>query len=216
MMYRHHDGRIHLRSVCAAQHGLITSSQARYLLGAGNALSAFADTNQWERVAAGVYRHRSEPVTFEQRCLAAVLDLGGISAIAGGTAARLHGVPIDDSDLIHCSTTTSRRRLGGVVVHRLESLSDRWITLVDAVPTANPALTVLQCFASYPATTAQELFDTLWDRDAIDAESITEVLETFGRRGRTGTGALREQLARHTRPGQPVGLAGIPVTTTAR
>ncbi|NLA36206.1 MAG: hypothetical protein GX868_11070 [Actinobacteria bacterium] len=78
-----------LLSISEAQHGLITATQARYLLGSTSAALSLAHSGDWERVSKVLFRRRDSAATFQQRCLAAVLDLGGDTVVSHESALAL-------------------------------------------------------------------------------------------------------------------------------
>ena len=89
-----------LSSLTELQHGLVTTSQARRLLGA-NATRQLDRSAEWTRVTPTVRRRVGAPQTKGQAALAAVLDAGGDALLSHESAARwwgLTGCPLSARD----------------------------------------------------------------------------------------------------------------------
>lgn len=198
-----------LRSISDAQHDLITVTQARYLLGSSSAALSLANSADWERVSKVLFRRRGSARTFQQRCLAAVLDLGGDTVVSHRSALELFAtdpVPevFDDDGTpqtpcstlpVHVSTTSTKRRPDALaVVHRVAALPDRWRTVQRGIPVAAPALIALQMFSCEPVAEAAAVADDLRARGLVRTGDLEAVVEDLGERGRSGTGPLRVYL----------------------
>lgn len=198
-----------LRSISDAQHDLITVAQARCVLGSASAALALANTGDWERVSKALFRRRGGAESFHQRCLAAVLDLGGDTVVSHRSALMLFasnpppevfnddGTPLRPrtvADVHVSSTTTKRRPTELAVVHRVAVLPDRWRTIQRGIPVAAPALIAMQLFAVEKASEAAAVVDDLRCRGLVCTAELEAVVEELGERGRTGTGALRAYL----------------------
>ncbi len=76
-------------------------------------------------------------------------------------------------------------------IHVVRRLPQLWTTVLDGVPIARPELVALQLFALYPFKRAERWVERMWSLRLIDAHSLLRFLTDMGKRGRTGTAALR-------------------------
>lgn len=82
---------------------------------------------RWQRVHDGTYCAHTGPLTFEQRCAAALAAAGEAALLDGASAATLHGLSGFEEDRIHVTVPhgTSLRRLSGVVLRQSVVLTER-------------------------------------------------------------------------------------------
>jgi very-short-patch-repair endonuclease len=130
--------------IATRQHGVVTSSQLRE---AG--LSKFA-ISRWLRAGRLHHLHRSvyavghSKLTFEGRCMAAVLALGDRAAVSQRSAAALWGMLKPHSGPIHVTVQgdAGRRKRRGIKVHRSSTLIAAVSILRDGIRVTKAARTL--------------------------------------------------------------------------
>lgn len=113
-----------LFTLANTQHGLLRREQ---LIAAGlsqDAIDSRAERRRLARVHPGVYAFGHTALRDEGRWLAAQWSCDPGAVLSHLTAAAFHRMRLPDGldDAIHLSTTLSRKRRGGVVVHRVRHL----------------------------------------------------------------------------------------------
>ena len=107
--------------IAHAQRGLITAAQLSDLGLAGSTIRRRArQGGPWRRVLPAVYAVTLEPLTFDQRVLAASLYAGRPSLITGGAALRRHGIRAAEGitpDEVHVLVPHGRKRASTHFVH---------------------------------------------------------------------------------------------------
>ena len=181
-----------LSSLTELQHGLVTTSQARRLLGA-NATRQLDRSAEWTRVTPTVRRRVGAPQTKGQAALAAVLDAGGDALLSHESAARwgLTGCPLWP---VTITTTKSGRRTELAVTHKITRLPQSWTAKLRGIPIVRPELLALQLFSVTHEDRASRLVDRLWSMRLLSGPSIVVFLDDLGERGRNGTAGLRRYL----------------------
>jgi very-short-patch-repair endonuclease len=116
-----------LAKVTQAQHGVFSRRQA--LLASGlspDAIKSRVRRETWRRVFPGVYTTSPETLSRLGRLWAAVLYAGPNALISHETAAELHGLTDEPSDVIHVSIPRDRRVTAGpgLRVHRTSRAYD--------------------------------------------------------------------------------------------
>jgi hypothetical protein len=194
-----------LLQLAASQHGLITRTQARRVVGASfGAVDHLVRSGRWEPVGDEVLRLKGSPPGRGQLVMSKVLDAGPDGRLAYRSAARWWGVTGASLEPVHVvRTSRSHRRPEGVVLHTARSVPDRWTARLDGVPIVRPELLALQLFASEPWRRAERWVDALWSMRLLDGRSLARLLHDLGARGRNGTAGLREYL-------EPRGQAYVP------
>ena len=116
-----------LAAYLRAHHDVVTREVLRHLgYGADHARTQVA-AGRWQRVHSGTYCAHTGPLTFHQRCAAALAAMGPEAVLDGATAATLHGLPGYETERIHVVVPhgVSIRRAHGVVVTQSTVLTDR-------------------------------------------------------------------------------------------
>jgi hypothetical protein len=115
-----------LARLVAAQHQVITSSQARECGIPKSTVTSWCgpDSGKWQRVLPGVYLTVTGEPTVVQRLTAALLYAGGRSAITGPAALRAYRLRVQASDTVDVLIPEASRRqsVGFVRVHRTRYL----------------------------------------------------------------------------------------------
>ena len=186
-----------LESVAEAQRGVVTVQQVRQLLGSASAELRFRSDPRWEQVSSRLHRRVDSESTLEQRCVIAVLELGGCTLVSHRSAAMLYGLYERDDQLVHVTTTSKRRQHGGVArLHRVDEVPLEQQRVLGGVPIVSPALLAMQAFGSLPSDDAVDLTMTMMNLGMLERHELEELLERWGERGRNGAGGLRAFLGR--------------------
>ncbi|MBX6751672.1 MAG: hypothetical protein IRY85_18780 [Micromonosporaceae bacterium] len=155
---------------------------ARYAIGAGLVTPDHLRSRAWQRVFRGIYADASLTVTHQLRCAAALAFLAPPgAAVAGRSAARLHGVMLgtaDDPVELLVPPLAPRCRQGGVAVHHgVLGTADR--VVVERLPVTSPAR-------------------TCWDLVSwLDPVEAVVWIDRLLALGRVTTAELSDWLARH-------------------
>jgi hypothetical protein len=197
-----------LASSADRQHGLVTKDQA---LGAGLMPHHVHDrirNGRWVAVYDNVYRLVGAPPTMSQRRLAAVLAIGSLAAVSHRAAAEMHGLWTSTPPTVEISTNREHSpELDGVrVVHRLDDLSERWVTAVDRVPCTTVARTLVDLGAVLPDKEVARCLDRAMGRGLATVSEVETARRAVARQGRRGAGVIRRVLLPHL-AGEPV--AGV-------
>jgi hypothetical protein len=177
-------------SLAQKQHGLLTRAQA---LGYGlsdSAIRARLDTGIWQRVHPGVYRVAGSRRTHEQAVLAACLAAGGKVLASHGTAARLHGLPAEDSHTHITVVGTKAPRVTGVEVHVVTGLQGPDCAVKNGIPVTTVARTIIDLAQILSVVRLEEVLDHALAARLVSLNVLQQRLEKTGTRGRRGAGLL--------------------------
>ena len=157
---------LELAELARRQHGVITVGQIEELGIARRTITRWAQAGRLHRLHRGVYAVGHTALTWDGRCLAAVLARPD-SVASHKTAAWIHGLLRYRPGTIHLTAPTRQRLKRDFVVHyaRLEP-DDR--TVVDAIPVTSPARTVLDLAASEPRRKLDRLLERADEREILD------------------------------------------------
>lgn len=182
--------------VARRQHGLLTREQA---LEVGLSRATWyrqLDRGRLQLVHPGVARIAGSLVTAEQRILAAVLACGAGALASHSSAALLWGVELADWEVEVISRRPGRPSLVGVTVHRPRDVLGLRPVRRSGIPVADPLRLILDLGAVRPESDVEATLDKLVVRGVITVAGARAVLARHGRRGRSGTAALRSVLDR--------------------
>lgn len=106
---------------------------------------------RWQRVHRGVYCAHTGPLSFHQRCAAALALTGGV--LDGATALTLHGLPGYDDAIVHVTVRhgVSLRRAPGVVVRQSTVLTDRSLRPRQGLAAVRPEWAALAVARAAPS-----------------------------------------------------------------
>jgi very-short-patch-repair endonuclease len=145
-----------IAEIAKKQYGVVSLDQLRRLDLNSKAVRSRMDAGRLHRVHRGVYAVGHVALSFEGRCMAAVLAVGRGSARPGsaldhwGTAVSHRSAAVmwellpvaGDSIDVVVAGTGGRARRDGIRVHRSRSLVVGDVTLRQAVPVTTPARTI--------------------------------------------------------------------------
>jgi hypothetical protein len=178
-----------------AQHGLVTSSQAR---GAGLSSDGLAHAVRRGRLewrTPTVLRVAGAPVTREQQLLCHVLDAGPRAALSHTTALMLWGVRgfVDGPVHVVRHRDEGDRPARGAIVHEVRDLPADAIRVLDGVPLVVPALALLQLagMRSCPLGRLARAIDAAWSDRLVSYATLNAWDERMAKQGRRGLRAYR-------------------------
>lgn len=175
-------------SLATRQHGVVARQQ---LLAAGLSRHAIDWVTASGRAAAlypGVYLLAGHTPDWPAPLMAACLATGGVASHRA--AAHLHGL-LDTAYLELTVPLSSRPRLPGV---RRADLARADIDRSGAIPRTRVARTLID-LAAVDSALAAEALDTALSGRLVTTDYVRRRLETLGRQGRKGAGALIRLLA---------------------
>jgi len=129
---------------------------------------------------------------------AAVLCLPG-AVVSHHAAASLHGFPRlpEKAEVTvprHCT-----HRFDEVEVHRADDIGANSVIRVAGLPVTTPARTVFDLAATLSLRQLDHLVEELLLTNVVELEQLVAVTRAVGRRGKTGTGLMRQVLERRGR-----------------
>src|ERR1700761_9298204 len=130
-----------LAEVAGRQHGVVTREQLEEIGFATATITRWAKAGRLHRFHRGVYAVGHMGISWEGRCLAAVLARPGAVA-SHRTAAWIHGLLRSRPGTIHLTAPTRQRAKRDFVVH-FAQLGAEDVTTVNGIPVTSPARTVL-------------------------------------------------------------------------
>lgn len=181
---------------CAeAQHGVFDRRVLDALGFSRQLRSLRTHQGRWVPLYPGVYRIAGAPLTGRARLLAACLAGGPRAVASHRSAASLWGLPGADDRIEEILCPRWRRtRSSGLIVHETTALSDRDRTVVDAVPVTTPERTLLDLGAVRHPRTVERAVEAALRRDLTTLPDLRALLRRLGRKGRNGSGVLRQIL----------------------
>lgn len=185
-----------MRMVAGGQHWVVTRAQARRAGATRKALRNRLKAMGWEPMSPQVLRLLGSMPTFEQHCMAAVLD-SGLGAVASKeTAARIWDLPGFRSSRVHVTqprcASSRETRLGKV--HESRYLPAHHCTVHNGIPVTTVARTIFDLAGSVHPHRAARALDNALTRKYVALEELRRVTIELLARGRTGSALIRELL----------------------
>jgi len=185
---------VEIAAIAGRQKQLVALPQL-VALGLGKrGVSHRAQRRRLFRLHEGIYALHPPPYSPHQRYLAAVYACGRGSAISDLAGAWLQGMSEDRPAVTQISNATGNgRTLAGIVVHQRQI--DRCdIELRYGIPCTTAARTILDCAASVPIKTLEELLMAADSgRPGLDRRRLEQLVAAH--RGRRGIANLRELIS---------------------
>lgn len=180
-----------LAALAGRQHGLVTSRQLTALGVTYAAACKRARAGRLHRIHLGVYAVGHPGLTFEARCLAAVMAAGPCAVLSHRAAAALWQLcrpPAPPFDVI----TQRRSRHGpeGIRLHRVRGAPQ--VTRLRGTPVTTVAQTLLDLAATVPRHELERAIREAHAIRAVDREELRRFVRRAG--GRPGAPALRDAL----------------------
>jgi hypothetical protein len=173
------------------QHGVVATRQLDGLGYSKSSVAKAEKAGRLRRIHRGVYAVGHRSLTWEGRCLAAVL--AAHPAVASHLSAGwLWGLLRSRPGTIHVTAPTSRRARRAFIVHSAE-LSARDRTFRDDIPATSLARTLLDLAAMLSMTRFERVLERSEELRRFDLLSLEEMLGRAGHH--PGAGKLRRALA---------------------
>jgi very-short-patch-repair endonuclease len=180
-----------LFELATRQHGVVATRQLDGLGYSKSSVAKAAKAGRLRRIHRGVYAVGHRSLTWEGRCLAAVL--AAHPAVASHLSAGwLWGLLGSRPGTIHVTAPTSRRARRAFIVHSAE-LSARDRTFRDDIPATSLARTLLDLAAMLSTTRFERVLERSEELRRFDLLALEEVLGRAGHH--PGAGRLRSALA---------------------
>jgi hypothetical protein len=173
-----------LAELATAQHGVVSTRQLAALGYVRNSASKANRVGRLHRIHRGVYRVGHKNLTWEGRCMAAVLaaapqraTLGHRGVVASHFAAAwLWEVARFRPDTIHVTVTTRRRAARRPFIVHEESLRGDEMAVREGIPVTSLARTYLDLAATERGRTVERILDRAADLKVFDLGPVREVL----------------------------------------
>lgn len=183
----------HLRAAVAAifeqQYGVIRRDQA---LAAGMSIKQVVGAcrrGEWERVHESVYRLAGAPVGPEQRLMAACVATRGVVSHRSGGLVHGFDVPVPPLPEI---TTTRRRDLDGILVHRTRRFVQTQIETIGGFRVTKAERTMIDLAGVLRPWQLEAAFDSALRLEACTLASLEQRIDAHGARGFSGVALLRQ------------------------
>jgi hypothetical protein len=171
-----------LLELATAQHGVVSTRQLAGIGYTRSSASKAHGVGRLRRVHRGVYAVGHERLTWEGRCLAAVLA-SAPSVASHFTAAWIWGILRTRPGTIHLTAPTKRRSKSGIVVHSAD-LPAVDITELGGIPVTALPRTLLDLSARLPAERLGHVLRRAEELQALDLRPIDALLRrSTGHRG---------------------------------
>jgi very-short-patch-repair endonuclease len=179
-----------LADLARRQHGVVSASQLTRLGFAKASIAEAIEQGRLHRLQRGVYAVGHEALSWEGRCLGAVL--ANQPAVASHlTAAWIWGLLRTRPGTLHLTAPSRRHRKKLVIVHFAKlDLDDQ--TVVDGIPVTSPARTVLDLAPGESVRDLGRLLERADDRELLDRRRFESVLTRAG--GHPGRGKFEDAL----------------------
>jgi hypothetical protein len=186
-----------MRALAERQHGVLSRAQLRKLGASREALRSRVRSPAWQLVSPQVVRLAGSRQTFQQNCMAAVLDAGGSAVASHRTAAALWSLPGFAPDEVHVSRSrTGTSRPGRLAtVHEPRLLPRHHRAALDGVPVTTVARTVFDLCGCLHPLRAERAIDNALARKLVGLETMRGVAIELLEHGRTGSALMRQLLS---------------------
>jgi very-short-patch-repair endonuclease len=133
-----------LARIAARQHGVVSTAQLNEAGIDKDGISRRVKAGRLHRIHRGVYAVGHRRLTFEGRCMAAVLALGEGAAVSHVSAASLWGMLKPHSGPIHVTVpgNAGRKQRRGIAIHRSHSLIAAVSIVSDGIRVTKAARTL--------------------------------------------------------------------------
>ena len=176
----------------SANHGIFDLATARTVEVGKDRLAHAIDRGEIVRLHRGVYRFAAVPPTWESEVLAGCFAGGGRAFASHRTAAALHDLPGGSRKDVEITCPRWRRKQhNGLVVHESKYWTSRDQTVVDGIPVASAALTLLHLAQSLSWNGLERALENALRRELTTLDDLDDLLRRYARRGRPGIRKLR-------------------------
>ncbi|MGD9792099.1 MAG: type IV toxin-antitoxin system AbiEi family antitoxin domain-containing protein [Acidimicrobiia bacterium] len=184
-----------LAAIGKRQHGLVSLTDLRSLGASKRVLDGLIDRGLLIRMHPGVFALPGVAPPL-QPYAAAIMSAGPGSALSHRSAMTGWVVPNIVVDTIELVVPRGRNPIvRNAVVRRSSDLDPSHITMLDGLPITCPARTLVDASAVVPPFIVARAMESWLTRKLVTIADIEETIETLGRKGRNGVGAMRSLLA---------------------
>lgn len=185
-----------IRTLAAAQHGLISRQQLRAVSAVRDDLRHRLRKGMLQRLSPCVFRIGGAPDTPAQRALAAVLDVGDQAVLSHTSAAAWWQLPGYTLEPRHAT-----RLRGGRIrpshlstVHQPLLLTSDQVATLHAVPVTTPARTIFDLAAREHPKRVERALDFALSHRLTNHAELHHLLGVLACRGRSGITTMRQLL----------------------
>jgi hypothetical protein len=184
-----------LPALFAAQHGLVSVTQARAFGLSDRMVRRRAELGELDRPAPGVVRLLSTPRSWEQQAMLATLAGRGHAVASHRTAAALHRLDGCPPGPVEVSVVRPRRlRLPGVTVHEVADLDPSDVLAVRGIRCTGLARTLCDLGSVVEPSAVERALDDA-RRRGVSLRWLEETATRLHRPGQRGTGMLLRLVA---------------------
>lgn len=188
--------RVALEALVATQHGAVSRQQLANLSFTRHEIAGLVGAGWLHRVFPGVYALGRRSLGVRGRWMAAVLACGPGALLSHRSCAALRGIHRISQALIEITVPSDRARaIPGVRAYRCGRLERQDRTVVDGIPCASVALTLLGLAAVTDRRQTERACDEAEVQGVFDLRAVEELLDRAG--GRRGVATLRAVLQEH-------------------
>ena len=174
------------------QRGLVTAAQLCSGRVVGRQRTDALRSGLIVAVHRGVYRFATHEVTFEQRCLAALLAAPS-AVISGPTAARLQGLRRVTSDDVHIISRHTVA-LEGVHPHKTDLLGPDDHRVIDGIRVLAAGRLICDLAWHLDNASLESVFEQMLQRNMLSISAARAHARRFRRKGRPGSRRLGRML----------------------
>lgn len=180
-----------LADLAEQQHGVVSTRQLTALGYSRDSVSDAAGAGRLHRLYRGVYAVGHTSLTWESRCLAAVLSCSPNAFASHLSAAWLWGLLASRPGTFHVSATTRRHKRDDLHLHYARLVDDDCATC-DGIPVTALPRTLLDLAATLSATRLDRAIERSEERGFFDLRAVNGLLRRAG--SHRGVGSLRRAL----------------------
>jgi very-short-patch-repair endonuclease len=162
-------------SIAGRQHGVVTGSQLRRAGIGHRSISRRVQAGRLYRVHRGIYAVGHSRLTFEGRCVAAVLALGARAVASHRGAAVVWGMLNPHSGPIDVTVPGDggREKRTGIRIHRSHSLIAAVTTRRNGIPVTSPARTLRDLHRTSPQPVFRRALRRALDSRLVSSAELT-------------------------------------------
>lgn len=186
-----------LRELAEQQHGVLSREQAHGAGASRDMLRRRLQSPEWDALTSKVLRLAGSADSFQQRCMAGVLDAGPRAVVSHEAAAalwRLPGFPNGLVEVIRAHRGPSRASKLAIV-RRTCLLPDHHLTLVTGIPVTSVGRTLFDLVGTLRAGRSERALDNALARGLVTIRSLRVLTAELAEHGRPGSTRMREMVA---------------------
>jgi very-short-patch-repair endonuclease len=169
-------GDLVIARIAARQHGVVNAAQLRRAGLIREAVRRRAAAGRLHRIHRGVYAVGHMRLTFEGRCMAALLALGGAAAVSHQSAAALWRLLPPSNGPIHITVhgAGGRDRRQGIAIHRSSSLIAAVTTRRNGIAVTKPPRTLRDLHRTVPQPVYRAAVRRALDLGLISSDDLRD------------------------------------------